>query len=191
MDYDVSKPKPQSRKIMEGCAVAVILSMVIGNMFVARRMKSFMKAKVPSWEGAKKSAGHETSHSHTQQETSSSSGSSQESSHFKNRSRGSASETGEQASYRWAKTKANLNTEELPLNLIRSLSLLGLPYYPVPSITSVKNAYYRLARQYHPDRFPSDHPEKKAYENKFKNISLAYKECLEKLPTEQGQQARM
>lgn len=193
----MTKPKPTSRKVMEGCAVAVILSMVIGNMFVARRMKSFMKAKVPDWEAAKDASGFNTkntsgsaytssssNHSQSNSKTSENFSSSQESTHFKRRGQG--------PNFEWRDNYSDAGRNQtLSANLLRSLSLLGLPHYPIPSTLSVKNAYYRLARQYHPDRFPSDHPEKKAYEQKFKNISLAYKECLEKLPSDQKSEARM
>lgn len=196
MDYDVTKPKPTSRKIIEGCAVAVILSMVIGNMFVARRMR-LMKVKIPNWDAAKEaSAGYNTKtqnsgsstntadatknsyNSSSSSRNASDNTTSQESSHFK------------QKSYKYSygsRTRSSKSHQinAVSTNLIRSLSVLELPYYPIPSITTVKEAYYRLARKYHPDVFPADHPERNIYEQKFKNISAAYKECLEKLPPDQ------
>ena len=202
MDDEVSKPKPTFKKIVEGCAVAVILSMVIGNMFVARRYKSYMKAKIPSWEEATKSTSPGYNKTKTEYEynstnnatknqqnysSSSSSSSSKysnenstanESTHFKRRTHNkSSSETS------GARSSSKVNIA-MSTTLIRSLAVLGLPYYPVPTNRAVKDAYYRLARKYHPDLFPTDHPERKAYEQKFKNISVAYKECLEKLPAD-------
>jgi len=189
----VSNPNPKQpsstfKKVVEYASVAVILSMVIGNMFVARRYKSYMKAKIPSWEDAKRSTtssssssssssynktndtkNHQSSSKYSNEN--SNSNTAHESSHFKRKAHASSNESRTRSS--------NL---VMSTNLIRSLSVLGLPYYPVPTTTSVKKVYYQLARKYHPDLFPMDHPERKVYEQKFKNISNAYKECLEKLP---------
>jgi hypothetical protein len=185
----VSNPNPKQpsstfKKVVEYASVAVILSMVIGNMFVALRYKSYMKAKIPSWEDAKRSTtsssssynktndtkNHQSSSKYSNEN--SNSNTAHESSHFKRKAHTSSNES---------RTRSSSNLV-MSTNLIRSLSVLGLPYYPVPTTTTVKKAYYQLARKYHPDLFPMDHPERKVYEQKFKNISNAYKECLEKLP---------
>jgi len=183
------QPSSTFKKVVEYASVAVILSMVIGNMFVARRYKSYMKAKIPSWEDAKRSTtssssssssgyskthdtkNHQSSSKYSNENSNSNSNTAHESSHFRRKSHASSNESRTRSS--------NL---VMSTNLIRSLSVLGLPYYPVPTTTTVKKAYYQLARKYHPDLFPMDHPERKVYEQKFKNISNAYKECLEKLP---------
>ena len=63
-----------------------------------------------------------------------------------------------------------------------------LGVYPEATDTEIKNAYRRLARQYHPDNYAGD-PQKAAWaEEKMKEINEAY-EAIEKLRKEPKQES--
>lgn len=62
-------------------------------------------------------------------------------------------------------------------NDIRRCSVI-LGVKPGASPQALKKAYYALARQWHPDRFPHDARQKQAAEAKLKEINLAYEQLL-------------
>lgn len=70
-------------------------------------------------------------------------------------------------------------------NIERYYEILGLQ--PGVSETEVKQAYRKLAKQWHPDRFADDPQLKKKAEEKFKLINEAYEKLREYLPDFQQQ----
>jgi WD40 repeat protein len=70
-------------------------------------------------------------------------------------------------------------------NIDRYYEILGLQ--PGVSEAEVKQAYRKLAKQWHPDRFASDPQLKKQAEEKFKLINEAYEQLREYLPGFQKQ----
>lgn len=144
----------------------IILSMVIGNMFVSKRMKHIMKVK----EGFSKSWNMWTNFS-----------SEAESSSATHKTTANTYAT-QGNTFNERKTRAVPHEhciKQIPAEIATSLSLLGLPQNPFPTVQEVKSAYHKLALLTHPDVIPPKDPRKREYEALFKKTADAYGHLIE------------
>lgn len=75
----------------------------------------------------------------------------------------------------------------MPPDVFRSFQVLQLP--PGASIEAIKGAYRRLAKQWHPDRFPSSSPHQSEAHERFREINVAYQRLIAFVEKEGGRAA--
>jgi hypothetical protein len=156
--------EPSDNEMLKYAIAAIAVGTCIGNMFVSRRVKSFLNMKNPT-RSSQQQQYRGTAHPSSEQGTSSSSSSSH------------GGEKAWQTTARRARDARNPN--EIPHHLHSSLITLNLSTQNMPTKKEVKDAYRLVALKVHPDR----KEDKDKSDDKFKEATDAYKDVLAYLDT--------
>ena len=185
-------PERESSSSLGYVIAACMLGAAVGNMFVARRLRSFSKVKSPYKENAytstSSSSSSSSSSSQQQQQT-------QQQAH-QHRARMSEEEARAEQRFReyrysqeakekvrqqyeaWAKKKMSGVTVDGVDGYMRSqMMALEMDTTKHPTTPDVKAAYRAFALKHHPDRLPPE--QKKKAESKFAEATSAYKTLLD------------
>lgn len=171
---------------------AAVVGACIGNMFVARRMRSIMKMKVPTGENvtgassASRSTGERVDANRARRfaEESARERLRQEQ-RIKDYNYQSEQQEQVKAAYQsWMRNKYNAHNRpkfggDFLSIMTPSLSVLGLPTSQLPSRKEIKDAYARIAMHSHPDKVPEDNPRRAQLQRQFTEASGAYKLLLQ------------
>lgn len=192
---------------------ACVLGAAVGNMFVARRLRSFSNIKSPYKEQKynANSSSNNGSRSSNSSSNSSSSNSSSSSSGAEGtnagqqqqqaRARMSQEEIRREQRYKehnyqqdqqekirqqydaWQKKKISTPIDGVGGYMRAQLVVLEMDQFKLPTEKEVKDAYRKYAMTYHPDRLPLGDPRRKAKEEKFTAATVAYKILLDLMTT--------
>lgn len=173
---------------------ASVIGACIGNMFVARKMRSIMKLKVPArdsttasgWAPPPPTPSPHASHFRVEE------ASARARQDQRVRDYNFQREQQEQVheAYRtWARHKFDQKyrpqvgrTNDVGLDAMTPhLQALGLPTLQLPSKVEVKEAYAKIAMSTHPDRVPEGSLERPRLQRQFRESTDAYKALLAKL----------
>lgn len=156
---------PSENEMLKYAIAAIAIGTCIGNMFVSRRVKSFLNMKNPS------RTVKQQSHKSSQSTEGSSSNR-----YTYNSSRTSEHPGGERSWQDSFKTqKYNRESYDIPSYLQPSLKVLNLSSKTLPTKKEVKDAYRLIALEFHPDRMDD---KSKSNDKIFREATDAYRELL-------------
>ena len=184
---------------------ACVLGAAVGNMFVARRLRSFSKMKSPYKEQKYNSNNNGNSSSSSSSSSSSnnnsSSGSGPEGAYSAQqqqaRARMSEEEIRREQRYKehnyhqdqqekvrqqydaWQKKKMSMPADGVGGYMRSQLVVLEMDQFKRPTEKEVKEAYRKYAMTHHPDRLPLGDPKRKKKEEMFSQATSAYKILLD------------
>ena len=179
----------ENEKTLGYVIAAIALGAAVGNMFVARRLRSFSKIKSPY----KETNNHTNSGTATAAEHTMNGGSQQQHHHqwkdmseeekrqeqrYKNHNYQQEQQEKVRQQYEAYATKKKIpNTGDNGVDgYMRShLVILHMDQSKKPTITEVKEHYRKYALMYHPDRLPVGDSKRKQYEQKFSEATSSYK----------------